>query len=727
MTFAAAQAKEYVQSSAFLIRLKVLEAQEYWKLGFSEHFVGVPTMLSVSTMLVAPSCIFLFWLLLLVIAPVFGIAVSEETERRRLQNTSVAVYDTNNRWLGLIPRNSVVTSLVEPDYWALPIEDNLPEYWWKILMTLEDRNVYSIRNVNGIDVLSPFVIAYSILSGNPRGGSSLCIQVVRSIYNRPPNSSRGKLGLITRKLREIRDCTAFSNSLNRDGTFKELKFMAAAHLPIARGGRGSKLGRVIHGVNLGSRILFNKKATDINVAEQAILAALVKKPMPLSPLPDSRDDRLDHWKWAKRRAAYGLEVTFNDDPAFLKSAIAMLEKIRMPMLNDNPTLNEFKTMTNPHRRSRHFAGGALTEMIAELKTSTPIEGLLSLTSVKLTIDSKSNKEFENAVNEQLAKIDKSYSKRLSMSVEKEADVLAVVINNQSGSVERIFVNKSRSLFGTFESYQGRDARPVGSIGKIIPLIALANVYGATDMFCNKRVSGANGTYIQNYNGDQGSYNCSDAKWYSVKETISRSLSLPLLWAAFRDISQQDVISLSEHFGITPAPGVDARTSLILGMATASPKSVLGMMKELHGELFNSSTYSSELSLINERVYQQTNPRPDNADSKIKTYRNITPINHVNRPVLRETLNAPFLGNGTLSSIYSTISHHFDNFIGKTGTSDATNDGTRDKWFLFSFGKEQESYTALLLVGSPHPEYPLGHKLSGQMFAPILNLLITSID
>ncbi len=168
---------------------------------------------------------------------------------------SILLYDLSQK-----VRRSVVTL------------DHISPYITKATIAIEDNDFYQH---GGIKVSSLMRAVFANISdgGYSQGGSTITQQVVK-------NSLLTKDKKITRKIKEIFLALKLEKNLTKD----EILTLYLNNSPY---------GGNIYGVEEASQLFFNKHASDVTLAEAAIIASLPKAPSTYNPYAGKKDALLD--------------------------------------------------------------------------------------------------------------------------------------------------------------------------------------------------------------------------------------------------------------------------------------------------------------------------------------------------------------------------------------------------------------------------------------------------
>ncbi|WP_246216617.1 transglycosylase domain-containing protein [Mycobacterium botniense] len=186
--------------------------------------------------------------------------------------------------------------------------DQVPMHVRQAVIAAEDRNFYSNPGFS----LTGFARAVknNIFGGDLQGGSTITQQYVK---NALVGSQRVGLNGLIRKAKELVIATKMSGEWSKDEVLQ-------AYLNIIYFGRGA------YGIAAAAKAYFDKPVDQLNVAEGALLAALIQRPSTLDPAVDLKGAKA-RWNWvldgmveigalsAKERAAQVFPPTLPPDEA----------------------------------------------------------------------------------------------------------------------------------------------------------------------------------------------------------------------------------------------------------------------------------------------------------------------------------------------------------------------------------------------------------------------------
>ncbi|MCV7277735.1 penicillin-binding protein [Mycolicibacter arupensis] len=204
---------------------------------------------------------------------------------------------------------SELAKIIPPEGNRVDIDINqVPVYVRNAVLAAEDRDFYSNPGFS----VSGFAraIKNNIFGGDTQGGSTITQQYVK---NALVGSERAGMGGLVRKAKELVIATKMSSAWPKDDVLQ-------AYLNIIYFGRGA------YGIAAASRAYFDKPVEDLDIAEGALLAALIQRPSTLDPAVDP-EGAVDRWNWvldgmvetgaltATERAAQDFPATVSPDLA----------------------------------------------------------------------------------------------------------------------------------------------------------------------------------------------------------------------------------------------------------------------------------------------------------------------------------------------------------------------------------------------------------------------------
>lgn len=186
---------------------------------------------------------------------------------------------TNQVSTMLFTDGSELAKIVPPEGNRVDVNiDQIPVPLRNAVMAAEDRNFYTNPGFS----LSGFARAVknNLFGGDLQGGSTITQQYVK---NALVGSQRSGIGGLIRKAKELVISTKMSRQWSKDDVLQ-------AYLNIIYFGRGS------YGVGAAAKAYFGKPVDQLNVAEGALLAALIQRPSTLDPAVDP-NGAMARWNW----------------------------------------------------------------------------------------------------------------------------------------------------------------------------------------------------------------------------------------------------------------------------------------------------------------------------------------------------------------------------------------------------------------------------------------------
>lgn len=422
---------------------------------------------------------------------------------------AIGITDSEGRFIGTTDRMvngdvfvsreavSVGGNLVFPDHQTLYV-DTPPRHYIDCLFWHEDRHAGAwYRNPAGVDVVStakiPFdTVSRSIRHGAPAigsGGSTLPMQIARSMRKWASDSDESAVDKIGRKLIEWRDAPVLQRQ--RGGPHaRDWHRWASMHMPHLRATRANEF----LGVEGAALTLFGQRAEDLNPAQQYLLAAAVKYPIPVTTAGDSRQTR------RVERARICADILLAHDPVLFASVNTELDELAATRLVPQPDADLWPLLdsarhyaSTPERLGANIAGPVRTAITADLQDRFGGYFRRHVAEVRTTVDIVENAAFSERVTAALSALENIGSAGIdthnySFFPEGPLEGIGalVVIANGDGEVIRFFNNRSESTFygslarRTLEDgvmIAGYDPeqeqREIASTGKILAALAIA--------------------------------------------------------------------------------------------------------------------------------------------------------------------------------------------------------------------------------------------------------------
>lgn len=661
--------------------------------------------------------------------------------------------------------------IANPDHKSIPVRQ-VPEYYWKCLVFHEDRYLGTWLNPYGIDLLGVLKIPVSsiersIAAKRPKigvGGSTLPMQFVRVIYKTPPDVSEGSLTKLRRKFGEWWLAPVVHRVLTQDGD-TPLKQWAANHIWLAQRTGGSPL----HGVEVTSRIVFGKEASQLTIAEQMVLASAVNKPIILMPGSDKLNEvRLDRWRYITEvRARTCAEKLITDEKTKADIVFELVglaggppdPKVR-PRLQEAldkfaPTLAA-RAQANPVIRANALMPSARFGVREEMKQTYGFSWRSYVRGVTTTLDTVENLEFNSKVASALARIDQNERAKISAGYaldparaneETKIPNVVVVAADHKGEIVRYFeTGETAAYFGAPVARSPRtgryeaehDPRMIASTGKIIAAIAIANTMRDTQ----------NSLYLDTEAPAGGLDTCArgGTARHGRRAIVSFACSLnPPLLNRTALVGQSRVQRLIDRLGFTMPPadaageGVPPSTAVVLGQISGSPRRVHMMSSVVLSSLLRRGSVPVKLPTLVKSYDFTTTTAAAAAAGPLGT--GVLPSDVIRPeavPLVRALLEAPLCYTtakkpaGTLRSLSHWCAARRNDLrlhFAKTGTQ-VTEDpnATVDVWttggLQFANGA---AYSYVVLVGTGAVREPWATSLhAAQVAAPLLEVLLDDL-
>lgn len=372
--------------------------------------------------------------LLLIFAIVYGARASRYDLRKivAMPERSI-IYDRNGEEIGRIggeKRDMIELSQVS-------------EIFRKAILAREDERFYQHGAVDFVGIVRAFT---KNLAGKREGASTITQQLASDVFKLKEGESKNMVSLIDRKLLEIAIAFRIEGTMEKDEILQ-------AYL------NSINWGRQIRGIEEASRIYFEKHASELTLAESALLAGIVRGPDLYNPFRNMES--------AKRERATTLDrmvVAEAITPEQAEAAKNEPIKVRPP---DRRRIRESYAMD---------AIRADLEFILE-KENLDLGGL----RISTTIDSRIQQKGEEALEKRLSDLEKSqgYPHLTRAQWQKKSDEekarlsyiqgAVVVMENHGGAVLAVIGGRDANESRFNRALQAK--RQVGSLFK--PFVYLA--------------------------------------------------------------------------------------------------------------------------------------------------------------------------------------------------------------------------------------------------------------
>lgn len=736
----------------------------------------------------AVAYVFFAILLVYVVAPLRGIAghtyMAEKIRYDAERWLATAIYDKKGNFAGTFDARldsrrdvnytdraiEVGDYTANPDHKSIPVRE-VPPHYWQCLSFHEDRYIGTWLNPFGIDLTGVLKIPFSTVKRSIAlrrpslgvGGSTLPMQFARVIYNTPPHSGEGGMTKLRRKISEWWLAPVIYRELTLGGDDTPLKQWAANHIWLAQRTGGAPL----HGVEITSRVVFGKDASDLSIAEQFVLASAVNKPIILLSGSDKLNEvRLDRWRYITEvRAKTCAEKLITDDNVKKEVIFELIEmaagppdpkvkpKVQEALETYAPDIAK-RAEANPVVRANALLPTARFGLREEMKEAYGFGWREYVRGVTTTLEATENLAFDAKMRKTLAALDVEQRSKIgggftldpARTAEglKTPNIIVVAANNRGEIVRYFETGETASYFGapvardpaTGHYLKDRDPRMIASTGKILAAIAIANSGRDTagSLYLDTEAPSAGLESCRKGNGRFGR---------RAEVAFACSLNAPLLNRAA--IAGQDRIRhLIDGFGFNMPPtdaeghGTPPSTAAVLGQISGAPRTVHQMSAVLLQSFLGRSAKPVPAPTL-VASYDFTSPEHQNAKAADAADA-IVPNKLIRRgaePLLQRLLSAPLCYTaggapaGTLKSLSrwcaarrNDLRFHF----AKTGTQvTADPNATVDVWITgglqFANGA---AYSYVVLAGTGSASEPWATSLHAAQVSPILETLLTDL-
>jgi penicillin-binding protein 1A len=186
-----------------------------------------------------------------------GLPTLEELENPKQQLASI-VYSADGEEIGRFFKQRRV---------EVPI-DSMPVYLINALVSTEDKKFYDHWGVD-LDRFAKAMVK-TFLFGDKQGASTLTMQLAKQIYGFKPGRE-SYFDTVTRKIREWITAVQIEKAYTKNEILE-------MYLNVSYYGKGA------YGIEMASRIYFNKPVKDLSVPESAVLVALLKSSVFYNPV-----------------------------------------------------------------------------------------------------------------------------------------------------------------------------------------------------------------------------------------------------------------------------------------------------------------------------------------------------------------------------------------------------------------------------------------------------------
>ncbi|MBJ7387655.1 MAG: penicillin-binding protein, partial [Mycolicibacterium sp.] len=396
---------------------------------------------------------------------------------------------------------SELARIVPPEGNRVDVDiEQIPVHVRDAVMAAEDRDFYTNPGFS----FTGFARAFknNIFGGDLQGGSTITQQYVK---NALVGDARSGLGGVVRKAKELVISTKMSREWSKDAVLQ-------SYLNIIYFGRGS------YGIAAASQAYFGKPVEQLNVAEGALMAALIQRPSTLDPAVDP-EGAAERWNWVL-------------DGMVTMGALSEADRAAQvfpPTVPPEQATQQTQT-TGPNGLIERQVTKELLELFDIDEQTLNTEGL----QITTTIDPKAQRAAEEAVAENLD------------GQMPEMRSAVVSIDPRSGAVKAYYGGSDANGFDFAQA-----GLPTGSSFKVFALVAaLQQGIGLGSQIDSSPVT-VNGITINNVEGG-GCGTC------SIAEALKRSLNTSYYRLMLKlKNGPQDVADAAHAAGVAESiPGIE---------------------------------------------------------------------------------------------------------------------------------------------------------------------------
>jgi hypothetical protein len=639
--------------------------------------------------------------------------------------------DARGRGVGMLPPPLIFGTKPDPAYRTTD-PGPLPKYWWQLLLAIEDRHRGRWFYVYGVD-LKGLLRAFF---GGTGGGSTVVMQLAKTIKGQ--TDVRGTRRFV-RKVRDIFHAAVLSRAFARRGE-QALARWYATHVAMLRG--------KLKGIANAAWMLFGKAPAELDLGEQALLAAAVRWRVPMGAGTD--------WNAERRKVRARLAVDYLVDDGVLKpgdkqrgytqidrAATRLVAWQRRP--NACGSVDLARTAeTSRTKRTDYYAvehlPDLLNELVRELRaTRVSRHGgkpWWRNATIRLSTDIADNCAVRGRIASAWQKLRQRYR-----DIEAGAWYTVAVANARGELVYFVNSRKTSLYYGPAEPggrREGLARRELGSFAKVFAALLAARAGDSPETrYLQKTRRRMNGGFYSNYGGSRGR----SKRSLTARQAFARSDNLAVMWRLDRsDITQKNMSSLLEAFGfkLNPPTSAPSRSALIeaiaLGKAIGTPRDCHRLLQALALALSDRDVSSAACTprLVSAvRMSGKTNwVTLSSGWSGCDRLVGSLFVAPKQRRFVRAVLSAVVEPGGTahraLGMLRRSVNPRIDMHLAKTGTVGRGGGSTLYANVGGSLMIDRQLYTYYVQVGPPRGG-SLGHRMTGgaaaHLVAPALRALV----
>ena len=532
--------------------------------------------------------------------------------------------------------------------------EEIPSLMWKAIIAIEDQHFLEHNGFDPRGIMRALWINLRTLSFS-QGGSTITQQLVKNLMARRTKN-------ILKKINEVFLAILLEANFDKEHILE--RYLNEVYL--------GQVGPLeIHGVAEGGQYFFGKKLDELNLAEIALIAGLVRGPNYYSPYRYPKRAK-ERQQWVlKKMSEYGLLAEAEIETAF------------------NQPIRLIPPQTSSSTKAPYFADFVKAELVRKLKDRMNEEEIIQTGfRVYTTLDTQMNTQAQETLRLGITRIE---------GKDEKLEGAVAAVEHQTGFV-RVLVGGKNYAESNFNRILNMN-RQVGSTFK--PLVYLTAFEKQKDengvfyspahpimdapwklLYDHKRQSWAPKNYTNTFLG-----------WMSYRKALSQSINVADARLG-NEIGISSVKKLAERLGVQSS--LPAVPSLALGVAELSPIEVL----RVYANLANHGTQVDFLVIRGVTLTDGTSFLEFTPQSK-----------QVMEPAPIDMLHSILQDVMTVGTAKSSLQLGFHRpSAGKTGT---TND-YRDAWFA---GYTPE-LTAVVWVGSDRAFSKTGRLTGAKTALPI---------
>ena len=279
--------------------------------------------------------------------------------------------------------------------------EELPQSLKDAILVTEDRDFYRHAGVSIRRSLGAFLT--NVKTGARQGGSTLTQQLVKNLYRTSPIARVSPERTFRRKVIEAMLAVILDARYSKDEIFEA--YLNEIYL--------GQFGSVaVNGVGEAARHYFGKEASDLDLAESALIAAMIKAPNVYSPLHNA----------AKARQRRDLVLRQMREEKKIDEA-AQLQALKVPVIS--------RPGAESRTNAPHFVDFVKGELQARFGKQLKTEGL----QIYTTLDVDLQNAAQRSVTQGLAALEKSYKRLAANAKQEPLQGALIVLEPRTGAVK----------------------------------------------------------------------------------------------------------------------------------------------------------------------------------------------------------------------------------------------------------------------------------------------------